>query len=164
MKRLLLPLLLTALAALFLRAYALESVRLAGGSMEDTLWAGDVALVEKLSYRLHAPRAGDVVCVRLKSGELFVKRVAGVPGDTLEIRDDVLYRNGEAVAERYVLHPGGESLSEITLGEDQYCLLGDNRLRSHDSRSEDIGLFSRGDFVGRAVWVVWPLSHIGPIA
>lgn len=153
-------------AALLLRIFVLSLVRVKGRSMLPTLRSGDWCFVWRLTYRLRPPRRGDVVIChypgrRMKRlpflPQAFVKRVVGLPGDTLEVIEGVLHRNGQPVDEGY-LDPARtryfRSRPPLTLGPEEYYVLGDNRDASNDSRR--VGPLRRRDLVGRVVCVLFP--------
>ncbi|MCD7818733.1 MAG: signal peptidase I [Lachnospiraceae bacterium] len=138
-----------------------------GSSMNDTLTDGDNLIVEKLSYRFGDPQRFDIIVFRPyeDSNEYYIKRIIGLPGETVRIDEDgVIYINGEVLEEDYgkaVIENPGRAAEEITLGEDEYFVLGDNRNNSTDSRTEKVGNVSRDSIVGKA-WVrIWPLGSIG---
>ncbi|MCD7957898.1 MAG: signal peptidase I [Lachnospiraceae bacterium] len=138
-----------------------------GSSMNDTLQNGDNLIVEKLSYRFGDPQRFDIIVFRPyeDSNEYYIKRIIGLPGETVRIDDDGnIYINGELLEEDYgkaTIENPGRAREEITLGEDEYFVLGDNRNNSTDSRTEKVGNVSRDSIVGKA-WVrIWPLGSIG---
>ena len=147
-----------ALAALILvlRLTVFHTLRIEGTSMESTLRSGDIALVTRISS---VPERFDLLECRFpgRSGT-YVKRLIGLPGESIELRGGITYVNGEAIPEPYLT-----SLPEdfsITLGEDQYLMLGDNRAESYDSREADMGPVSRADISGQVRFVLWPLHSI----
>ena len=85
--------------------------------------------------------------------------MAAVPGDTYAIRDGVAYLNGVAADEPYATGTEACEDFEVTLADDEYLVLGDNRLESYDSRAADVGVLSRSDFIGRARVKVWPIEQ-----
>ncbi|MCD7762397.1 MAG: signal peptidase I [Lachnospiraceae bacterium] len=138
-----------------------------GSSMNDTLIDGDNLIVEKLSYRFGDPERFDIIVFQPyeDSSEYYIKRIIGLPGETVRIDEDGnIYINGELLEEDYgkeTIENPGRASEEITLGEDEYFVLGDNRNNSTDSRTERVGNVSRDSIVGKA-WVrIWPLSSIG---
>ena len=150
-------------AALVVRQFVLQQFAVSGSSMYSTLHDGDRVLVNKLSYRMHDPRRGDVVVLKtLESvGERdLIKRVVALPGETVEYRSCVLYVDGRTVTEPYldpqVVTPtncGGEQVP-LTIPADTVFVMGDNRGGSKDSR--DLGPISYSDVIGRAFVVIWP--------
>ena len=158
--RLMLLATLCAAALLFYRN--IGTVRVAGSSMVDTLEGGDIALVTRWDYRSVGPGFGDVVECRLPGRvDTYIKRVVGLPGDRIAFRDGALYRNGTQVSEPYVSSPTEEYA--VSLGGDEYLLLGDNRAESYDSRMTDIGPVGREAFIGRVRWILWPFDRFGRV-
>ena len=156
--------LLGVLAALAVTAvFTVMTVR--GSGMEPVLYDGDKVLINKLAYKENAvddkqddiPSVGDVVAFRSSvygeegEGSILVRRVAGAPEDTVEIRGDMFYLNGKPYDE-YMKEPVSlEDMAEITLGEDEFFVLSDNRTSSMDSRNEAIGVLNIDDCVGKVV-------------
>lgn len=161
MKRLLTAVLALAVAiglGFAARTWLFSAVRIAGTSMEDTLVSGDVVLIT----RWEAPERGSVMqCTFTGRGGSYVKRVIGLPGDTVEFSGGQLIANGQPLSEPYVSSETEDM--RITLGADQYFVLGDNRAESYDSRAEDMGCIRRDQFLGRARWILWPVSRFGPV-
>lgn len=161
MKRLakiLLFVLLAAALGLAARKYAFGLNLVAGDSMKGTLQTGDLALITKLDYRLHAPQRGDVALVEVPGRDgTYLKRVIGLPGETVELRGGATYVNGQKLEEPYVTSTAEDYAA--TLGEDEYFVLGDNREVSYDSREEDFGAIGADCFLGRVRAVLWPLDR-----
>ena len=140
-----------------------------GSSMESTLQHGDNLIVDKISYRFSDPKRFDIVVFPFQYEEdtYYIKRIIGLPGEIVQIdTDGVIYINGEVLHESYgleVIKDPGRAIEPITLGEDEYFVMGDNRNNSSDSRASDVGLIHRKDLIGRAWIRVWPLSQIGVI-
>ncbi|MCD7814035.1 MAG: signal peptidase I [Lachnospiraceae bacterium] len=138
-----------------------------GRSMNDTLQDGDNLIVEKLSYRFGDPQRFDIIVFQPyeDSSELYIKRIIGLPGETVRIdADGSIYIDGELLEEDYgreTIENPGRASEEITLGEDEYFVLGDNRNNSTDSRTERVGNVSRDSIVGKAWLRIWPLSSFG---
>ena len=127
-----------------------------GVSMEPGLYNGQEILINHLIYKFINPKRGDVV-VFLPNGNqnthYYVKRVVGLPGETIQIRDERLYVNGVLAEEDESydkMADAGIAENEITLGIDEYFVLGDNRNNSEDSRSGNIGPIKRDDITGKA--------------
>lgn len=138
-----------------------------GSSMSDTLEAGDEILVNRFVYKVTAPKRGDVI-VFLPNGNkkshYYVKRVIGVPGDTIQINNGILYVNGEEykeTPERDKMDEAGLAKEEITVGEDEYFVLGDNRNNSEDSRYANIGNVKREYIIGKVWLIVSPFRRFG---
>ncbi|SCY54978.1 signal peptidase I [Lachnospiraceae bacterium XBB2008] len=140
-----------------------------GVSMEDTLQDGDNLLVDKISYRFHDPERFDVIVFKYthKDNTYYVKRIIGLPGETVQIDNaGNIYINGKEIEEHYgfeTIKDPGIAANPITLGEDEFFVLGDNRNNSADSRMEAVGNINRKIIVGRA-WVrIWPLHNAGKV-
>ena len=135
--------------------------------METTLSDGDNLIVDKLTYHFSDPERFDIIVFPFQYEEntYYVKRIIGLPGETVQIDlEGNIYINGEILEEDYGLEPilfPGLAAEPITLGEDEYFVLGDNRNNSSDSRDASVGNIHRDDIVGKA-WVrIWPLNKIG---
>ena len=149
-----------ALICILLRLFVFHLVRIEGGSMEDTLCSGEIALVTSFDYRFGAkPARGDVVECRFPGRvDTYVKRVIGLPGETVELREGKTYIDGAAISEPYVF-----SIAEdysVSLGENEYLVLGDIRCESYDSRAADMGPIGKEDILGRVRLCVWPLHGV----
>ncbi len=139
-------------------------------SMTDTLQPGDYLLMNKIIYKNHEAERGDIVVLHsdLKQDngreKLLIKRVIGLPGDTVFISDNSVYINGELLEEEYIREPGvvpGDI--DITVPEGEYFVMGDNRGNSIDSRSEAVGCVRHEDLVGKAFFRLFPFKNIGKI-
>ncbi len=148
------------LTAAFVRAYIAEPVRVDGRSMLETLHDGEYVIVEKYPYLFDDPVRFDIVaCFYPGDGQtLNVKRVLGLPGETIELRDGVLYVDGEYVAQDMLQHLSLDNLGPVTLAPGYYFVLGDNRPNSLDSRH--VGPIARDAILGRVRQVFFPLSAI----
>lgn len=159
--------LLVALVAAFLifgfvRPFVAEPFGITTDSMDPTLRAGDSVLAVKFVYRLGEPRRGDVVLFEAPNdGAPTIKRVVGLPGDTVAVRDGVLFVNGEKKWEGYVDYGLTDStfLGPAHVPEGHVYLMGDNRVNSLDSRS--YGPVPEADLLGRVLLRVWPLDRAG---
>ena len=156
--------------------YVVQRTEVSGPSMENTLHNKDNILVEKLSYRFGDPKRFDIIVfyhfddpeVRDKEDsscyDFYVKRIIGLPGETVQIVDDIIYINGEPLEEHYGKNPiteSGVADEPFTLDEDEYFVLGDNRKVSQDSRYEAVGNIARADIVGKAWFRMYPFSKFG---
>ncbi len=155
-------------AAVFLIIHFVgQRTTVSGSSMEDTLSNGDNLIVDKISYRFHDPERFDVVVFpyRYQEKTYFIKRVIGLPGETIWIdADGNIYINGEVLKEDYgreVIKYAGLAESPIVLGDDEFFVMGDNRNNSEDSRFADVANLKRSEIIGRA-WVrIYPFNEIG---
>ncbi len=147
-------------AALLIRTFLFQVIHVQGDSMLGTLHSRDMVYVSELTARIEGYERGDVViCVYPGADHQCVKRIIGLPGDTIRVEKGTVIRNGEPVEEPYLTRTASYSTEEITLGEGEYYVLGDNRPISHDSHSPDVGPVT--DIVGKVRCVIWPLSRIG---
>ena len=139
-----------------------------GKSMENSLYNGDNIWIDKMSYRFSGPKRYDIIVFPYQGEDVyFIKRVIGLPGETVQIVEGgVILINGEPLAESYgkepILNPGIAS-APITLGQDEYFVLGDNRNDSRDSRFPEVGNISKDDIIGKAAFRLSPLSNFGAI-
>lgn len=149
--------------ALGVRQWVAGTVRVAGTSMQDTLYSGDVALVTRFDYlNGKAPARGDVVQCRFPGrADTYVKRVVGLPGDDIAFVGGVLSVNGQTVPEPYVSSPTEDYA--VSLGEGEYLVLGDNRAGSYDGRMADMGTLGADAFLGRVRCVIWPPARVGAV-
>ena len=137
-----------------------QRTRVDGRSMMNTLHDGDNLIVEKLSYRFSDPKRFDII-VFPPTGkkEYYIKRIIGLPGETVQIDENGnIYINGELLEENYgaeTIQNPGRAAKPITLGDDEYFVMGDNRNNSKDSRSEEVGNVKRSQIIGRAWLRIW---------
>ena len=145
-----------------------QRTRVSGHSMEATLHDGDNLIVDKLSYHFREPKRFEIIVFpyRHKENTYYIKRIIGLPGETVQVKDGYVYINGEKLDENYgleVMEDAGIAAEPIELGEDEYFVLGDNRNHSSDSRDPSVGILHRDELIGRA-WVrIWPLDSIGVV-
>ena len=153
-------LLIFGVLCLCLHLFVLHAVRIEGTSMEGGLHSGDLVLVTRFDYKGgRAPQRGDVVeCSFPGRSGVYIKRVIGLPGETVEIREGRTWIDGVPLSESYATGPAEDYRAE--LGEDEYLVLGDNRAESYDSRAAEMGFLRRENFLGRARFVLWPLRKI----
>lgn len=142
--------------ALLIRHFVVEVFVVDGRSMEPTLVTGERLLVNKFVYRLRAPVQGEVIVFRYPRNpdRDFIKRVIGVTGDTVEVRDSTVYVNGEPLTEPYVRYQDPSNRPPVTVGADAVWVLGDNRNNSEDSRF--FGQVPLDHIKGRAFLRFWP--------
>ncbi len=140
-----------------------------GSSMEPTLQSADNLIVEKITYRFRDPQRYDIIVFPYKylKKTYYIKRIIGLPGEKVYIDSEGnIYINDELLEESYgketILNAGLAS-TPITLGDDEYFVMGDNRNDSQDSRDPSVANIKRDDIIGRA-WVrIWPFSKFGKI-
>ncbi len=139
-------------------------VTISGQSMTPGLSGGDVVLVDRLRYSFTDPQRLDVIVFVREDGRTNVKRVIGLPGETVQIADGLIYIDGQPMeAEESLCHVSLAGLAErpVILDEGEYFVLGDNREGSEDSRSASIGNVKRSQIQGRAWFCILPLLEIG---
>ena len=138
-----------------------------GQSMNPTIENGEEILVNRFVYKLKKPKANDVIVFLPNGNEkshYYVKRVIGVPGDTVQIKNGTVYVNGKAFDEETdvaSIEDAGLAAEEITLGADEYFVLGDNRNDSMDSRMAEVGPIVGERIIGRAWLRIYPFDQIG---
>lgn len=147
-------------AALLIRTFIFEPVRVDGESMLNTLHDNEYMIVTKYQYLFGDPERFDVVICHYpgRGNTNFVKRVVGIPGDTVAMRGGVLYVNGEAVDEPYIDYHAAYTMEDTVIEEGHYFVLGDNRPNSNDSHAPGVGQLSRDMIVGKVRLVAWPIS------
>ena len=149
--------------ALVIAVFVAQTATVAQQSMEPALYEGQRLLVDKLSYRLHPPRRGDIVVFRLpgRGREALVKRVIGLPGETIAIRSGQVYANGRVLREPYLRRRAAGDLADSQVPAATVFVLGDNRELSNDSRY--FGPVPWAAIIGRVCLRFWPLSAFGPV-
>jgi signal peptidase I len=164
-------------ASIFLIVYLffVQPHQVNGQSMVPNFQSGEYVLTDKVSYRMKSPKRGDVIVFHAPetahcaegTGCDFIKRILAVPGDTIEIKNNAVYINGELLPEPYIpsdykILPGAATKNgPIFMGPDEYFASGDNRPYSSDSRAW--GPITKSDIVGKAFFRYWPPSAMGLI-
>ncbi len=144
-----------------------QRVSTVGDSMKPVLSNGDVVLVNRIVYNAKRPKRGDIIVFKPKGNEnshYYIKRIVGMPGETVKILENEIYIDGEKLKEDYKTTDIGDVgvvSEEIELGEDEYFVLGDDRENSEDSRSADVGNVKRSYIYGKAWFVVSPKENFG---
>jgi len=178
---------LSIILALGIRTFVAEARWIPSGSMEPTLhgvpdqWQADKIIVDKLKYKFAQPQRGDIVVFsptdELKKEnyqDAFIKRIIGLPGETVELKDGKVYINNKPLTEKY-LYPNQQTVINVcsaglqppflvqatTIPPNSYLVLGDNRSNSYDGRCW--GVVPRNNIIGRAVIRFWPVNKIGTI-
>lgn len=149
----------------FIINYVGQRTYVSGSSMENTLSDGDNLIVDKISYRFKDPERFDIIVFpfRYEENTYYIKRIIGLPGETIQIVDGTIYIDGEELEESYgreVMRSAGAAANPITLGDDEYFVLGDNRNNSSDSRDTQVSNIHRNEIVGRAFMRIWPLNKL----
>ena len=144
-----------------------QRTQVSGSSMEPQLRHEDNLIVDKITYRFREPERFDIIVFpfEYEDNTFYIKRIIGLPGETVQIdRDGNIFINGEILEEGYgkeVIQEPGRAYEPITLGEDEYFVLGDNRNNSSDSRDMSVGNVRRDKIIGRAWLRIWPFDRFG---
>lgn len=166
-------LLVALIVAAFIRLFLVSVFTIPSGSMLNTIQIGDYILVNKLSYgfklpfsdtwiyKAEGPQYGDIIVFKYPKNPSvdYIKRVVGLPGDIMEMRDKQLYRNGEKVDEAYIIHTRPnmigplDNMAPYKVPADEYFVMGDNRDNSEDSRAW--GTVNRDEIYGKAWRIYW---------
>jgi signal peptidase I len=171
--------------ALLIKTFLVQAFFIPSASMVPTLEIGDRVLVNKLVYDFGEPQRGDIIVFEDPNAQAvdrgffesiwdwlteglgfataqqqdFIKRVVGVPGDELEIKEGAVFINGERIEEPYLARPGTDTYGPVTIEPDRVFVMGDNRPNSSDSRSL-LGQISYEKIVGKAFVLLWPPSRV----
>ena len=155
-----------ALVYLLIRPFIVQAFFIPSGSMRPTLLEQDHILVNKFIYRFTEPKRGDIIVFKAPPQADprqvdYIKRLIGVPGDVIEVKDGVVYRNGKPLDEPYLLEPGeiGYEFGPVKVEKGTFLVMGDNRNDSNDSTKW--GLLDRNRVMGKAMVTFWPLGRIG---
>ena len=147
--------------ALIINLFLAQATQVLGQSMEPNLHSTQRVVVEKVTYRFsHGPRRGDIVVIDLpEQSEMLIKRVVGLPGETIEVRNGQVYIEGELLDEPWTVRPGGGSYGPKVIPPLHVFVMGDNRGASNDSRN--FGPVAIEHIVGHAWFSYWPLEYVG---
>lgn len=141
---------------ILLRIYVLATAEVVGTSMEPNFVDGNMTLVDQLSARFNKIDRFDIVAFHYSNPAYLIKRVIGLPGETIKYVDNQLYVNGEMVEEKFEIIGEVEDF-EIVVEEDSYFVMGDNRDASIDSR--EFGTISKDKIIGKPFVVIWPFRN-----
>ncbi len=156
--------------AILIRAFIAEPRFIPSDSMLPTLHIGDRVVVEKISYYLESPKTGDIVVFSppeqlqeqgFTEDQAFIKRVIGLPGQTVTVKKGLVYLNDKALVEKYIAEPPQYQWGPYRVPENQYFVMGDNRNNSNDS--SQWGFLPKQNIIGRAIVRFWPLGRIGKV-
>jgi signal peptidase I len=147
--------------ALVINLFLAQATQVLGQSMEPNLHSTQRVVVEKVTYRFfHGPRRGDIVVISLpEQSEMLIKRVVGLPGETIEMRGGQVYIDGEPLDEFWTVNPGGGNYGPRSIPPLHVFVMGDNRGASNDSRN--FGPVAIEHIVGHAWFSYWPLEYVG---
>jgi signal peptidase I len=156
--------------AFLIRTFIAEPRYIPSDSMLPTLFTGDRLVVEKVSYKFHAPKTGDIIVFQppaelqhrgYPKDQAFIKRVIGEPGEVISVAKGKVYLNGQPLQEDYIAEPPNQPFPAVTVPENEFFVMGDNRNDSNDSRYW--GFLPRKNIIGRATFRFWPFDRIGLI-
>lgn len=158
-----------AVLAAFMVLFFCERVTVTGHSMEPELTAGDVVLINQVQYHFQNPERFDVIVFEKENDgavKAYVKRVIGLPGETVQIINETIYINGTPLSAEGLSHVtlSGLAAEPVTLGSDEYFVLGDNRDSSEDSRFANIGNVRREEIRGCIWFRIAPFKDLGQIS
>lgn len=158
--------------SIFIRLFVAEPRFIPSDSMVPTLAVGDRLVVEKVSYRLHAPIAGDIIVFHppdilqqafgYDTSQAFIKRIIGTPGDRIRIENGTVYVNDIPLQEPYIAEAPNYGLKTVEVPDHTYFVMGDNRNNSNDSHVW--GFLPEQNIIGRAFFCFWPFDREGWIA
>lgn len=145
--------------AILINLYLAQGTYVHGQSMEPSLHTAQRLMIEKISHRFHLPHRGDIVVINVDASELpLIKRVIGLPGETIQIKDNRVYIDGRALIEPYLDDVYQQDFGPLTVPPGQIFVLGDNRAASNDSRY--FGPINADQIIGRAWLSYWPVQDI----
>jgi signal peptidase I len=159
---------LSAVLAFGIRSFVAEARYIPSGSMLPTLQINDRLIIDKISYNFRNPERGDIIVFSptdaLKAQnfkDAFIKRLLGLPGDKVEVKEGRVYVNDQPLKENYIEEKPNYNFGPVTVPPNQYLVLGDNRNNSYDSHYW--GFVPRDHIIGRAVVRFWPLNRVGEL-
>jgi signal peptidase I len=151
-----------------IRTFVAEARYIPSESMLPTLEVNDRLIIEKISYHFKTPRRGDVVvfepteALRQQNfNDAFIKRIIGLPGETIQVKNGTVFVNGQALEEKYIEEEPQYDYGPVTVPDNEYLVLGDNRNNSYDSHYW--GFVPRSNFIGRAAVRFWPPNRMGTL-
>ncbi|MCT1576441.1 signal peptidase I [Oceanobacillus kimchii] len=153
---------LAIIVALFLRTFIFATSIVEGESMAPTLENGERVIFNKVVYMLDEPDRGDIVIIH-QPPKNYVKRIIGLPGEEIEIKDHQLYINGDAYTQSFLSKDALYATSNfgpIIIPEENYFVMGDNRLISKDSRN-GLGYIPKEDIIGKSELIIYPFNELG---
>lgn len=162
-----LSILIVIILAYSIVTFGVQSVTMIGQSMSPVLSNQDVVLINKRAFTFHRPKRYDIVAFKLKEdAESYfnIKRIIGLPGEKVQIKNGRIFIDGQVLSDlpfEDLIMTEGLALTEITLGEEEYFLMGDNCNNSEDSRYVNIGNISDKEFSGKVFFRISPRSEIG---
>lgn len=154
--------------------FALKKASVLGGSMETTLYNGEDVIINKSSYLFFSPGRNAVIAFYPEEDKekestqddssIMIRRVVGLPGEKVQIKDGKVYIDGEVLEEKYAfpdMQSGGAASSEVTLGDDEYFVLSDNRSDMDDSRNSSFTKVKKSNIIGKVIFRLSPFASVG---
>lgn len=152
-------------AALLIRAFIFEIILVDGESMYPTLYTNERVAIEKLTRYGRMPERGEIIIVEYPNlAGTYVKRAIGLPGETVEIKNSIVYIDGVPLDEPYVNPDPYSDMPPTVVPDEHVFVMGDNRAHSLDSRTERIGPIAHDAIIGHGLFVIWPLNNIHSIS
>lgn len=152
------------LLVIIIRIFFIDPVRVDGSSMNTTLADGEIMILNKFVYRKNDVKRFDIVVIK-EEDHYIIKRVIGLPGETIEYKNNKLYIDGKEINDPYPSTETDdfsiESIGHTKIPGDSYFVMGDNRAASLDSRYSEVGTVKKKIIIGRARLVIWPISKFG---
>lgn len=151
------------LIAFVLRTFIFQLALVNQISMEPTLKEGQMLIISKVNYFVGTPKRGDIIVFKDSyENKLLIKRVIGLPGEKIDLRNGKVFINDKELEPDYTSFPTYAYVQESwQVPEGQYFVMGDNREHSRDSRVETVGLINRKSIIGKAVFRLWPFNKLG---
>lgn len=153
----LLPYLIVLFVVLLMKQFVISPIRVNGDSMNPTLKDGDIMLLNKIGYRFQEMKRFDIVVIHDHETDI-IKRIIGLPGETISCVDGIIYIDGKELKEPFS-HEETEDFEEVQIEKDHYFIMGDNRVDSLDSRV--LGALPKSEFLGHATYTILPFSRFG---
>lgn len=154
------------LIVVLIRIFLIDPVRVDGASMNTTLADGEIMILNKIVYKKEDIKRFDIVVIK-QDDKHIIKRVVGLPGETIEYKDNILYINGKEMKDPYPSTKTDdfsiEDVGHTKIPGDTYFVMGDNRSDSLDSRYPSVGVIKKENIVGRARLVIWPFNKFGNV-
>lgn len=155
-----LPFSLFVLVIILIRIFICTPINVNGSSMSTTLKDGDIMILNKIGMKTDGLERFDIVVIQTDSNFL-IKRIIGMPGETISYKNEKLYINAEVLEDEYNLNETGD-FDEVKIGKGEYFVMGDNRNVSKDSRL--IGTVSKEDIIGKTNFVIYPFNKFGKVS
>ena len=151
---------------IIIRIFFIDPVRVDGRSMDTTLQNGEIMLLNKIVYRKKDIKRFDIVVIN-QDNKLIIKRVIGLPGETIEYKNNELLIDGRKIDDPYPSTSTDdfsiEDIGHVKIPGDTYFVMGDNRSNSLDSRYPSVGVINKSKILGRARFIIWPINRFGTV-